>query len=143
MLFRSNPIWDVATLERRYPGYPKLQFEQYVEMMHEQGVANLLKGNRLQTPLGPLTLRFIKFYSSDPGRLIESLTDEQIESPHLRDRLAPVRFLHSENLVSELREFLAGVGFPPARTSFMRDLPRLNAAEARRGRPWSDYYTPE
>ena len=141
--WRENPIWDVETLKAEYPGYPELTFEQYVEMMQSHGVRNLLKGKAPQARVGFLTLRFLKFYGLDPDRLIDSLTDDFIDRELFRPELASVRFVHTENLVPELRGFLAEVGFPPGTTEFMSGLPKANAARPREGRPWSAYYTPE
>jgi len=140
--WRENPIWDVETLKAEFPGYPELTFEQFVDMMQDYGVRNLLKGKRPQARVGFLTLRFLRFYGLDPDRLIESLTDDFIDRELFRPELAPVRFVHTENLVPELRGFLAEVGFPAETTEFMASLPRVNVAEARRGKPCSDYYTP-
>jgi hypothetical protein len=141
--WQTNPIWDVVTLERTYPGYPDLSFDQYVEMMQDHGVKNLLMGKALGTDVGFLTLRFLKFYGVEPDRMLDSLTDEYIESERFRSDLAPVRFVHTESLVPDLRDFLAEVGFGRDRTEFMMHLPRVNAAEARRGKPWQEYFTPE
>jgi hypothetical protein len=140
--WRANPIWEVETLKAEYPGYPELTFEQFVDMMQAYGVRNLLKGKQPRARVGFLTLRFLKFYGVDPERLVDSLTDDFIDRGLFRAELAPVRFVHTENLVPELREFLAEVGFPAEATEFMASLPRVNAAEARRGKPWAEYYTP-
>ena len=141
--WQKNPIWEVGTLEREYPGYPDLTFEQYVDMTHVYGVRNLAKGESLRADVGPVTLRFLKFYSRNPGSVVHGLTDADLDGGKLIEDLSRVRFVHTENLVPELREFLAEVGFPPAQTEFIAGLPRANAAETRRGRPWSTYYTTE
>lgn len=141
--WHANPIWDVAELSERYPGYPDLRFEQFVEMMLDYGVRNLLKGRDLRADAGFLTLRFLRFYTADPERVLDALTDDYIANGQLSREIAPVRFVHLENLVPELRGFLAEMGFPAATTEFMLHLPRVNAAAARRGSGWSEYYTPE
>lgn len=141
--WRANPIWDVTELTETYPGYPGLRFEQFVDMMLDYGVRNLLKGRIVPAEVGFLTLRFLRFYATDPERALDTLTDDSIESERFRQEIAPVRFVHLENLVPELRGFLAEMGFPEATTQFMLHLPRVNAAAARRGTGWPDYYTPE
>jgi hypothetical protein len=140
--WREHPVWDVETLRAAYPGYPELTFEQYLAMMQTYGVRNLLKGKPLEAHVGFLTLRFLKFYGLDPERLIDSLTDDGIDRGLFRTGLASVHFVHTENLVPELRDFLATVGFPPDATAFMATLPRVNAAAPRQGKPWSAYFTP-
>lgn len=140
--WREQPVWDVETLRAAYPGYPELTFEQYLAMMRTYGVQNLLKGKPLRARVGFLTLRFLKFYGLDPEGLVDSLTDDVVDHELFRAELAPVHFIHTENLVPELRAFLATVGFPAATTEFMTTLPKVNAAEPRRGRPWETYYSP-
>ena len=53
-----------------------------------------------------------------------------------------VRFVQTEDLIPELCRFLEEVGFTPKQTRFIQNLPRVNAAESRKGRPWSDYFSP-
>ncbi|UCF68244.1 MAG: hypothetical protein JSV80_02780 [Acidobacteriota bacterium] len=141
--WQQHPIRDVATLQHKYPGYPDLNFEQYVGMMLDDGVQDILRGKPNQARVGRLTLRFLKFYCREPDAVIDALSDDDVDGHDFSRDLAPVRFVHSENLVAELRQVLADFGVPPERTEFMIGLPRVNVAEARRDRPWTDYYSPK
>lgn len=141
--WQRRPVWDVSTLERAYPGYPELRFDQYVAMMHHYGVRDLLKGGTPGADVGHLTLRFLRFFCGEPERVVTSLTDEAIDRELFRQDLAPVRFLRTESLVADLRAFLEEVGFPPETTRFMLRLPELNRATARHRKPWRAYYSAE
>lgn len=140
--WREHPIRDPAVLRRKHPRYPDLDFEGYVEMMHDDGVDDLLKGAPRTAGVGHVTLRFLKFFCREPDRVIGSLTDDDLDGDDVVRELARVRFLRNENLVPELRAYLAENGFPPETTSFMSDLPRINRADGRRGRRCESYYTP-
>ena len=71
------------------------------------------------------------------------LIDESMKSMYqLALRLAR-NSTDAEDLVAELRIFLAEIGFSAERTGFLQRLPRQNAAHRRQGRSWTDYYTDE
>lgn len=139
--WRDHPIADVHDLRRKYPGYPDLTFEQYVAMMHDDGVRDLLQGSPLRADVGHLTLRFLDFFCRVPERIPSWLTDAWVDRGDVVEKLGSVRFVYTENLVPELRAFLSTVGIEERRTRFMERLPKTNAAVKRRERPWQEYYT--
>ncbi len=120
---------------------PDLSFEEYIEMMYGPGLDDVLMGRERRADVGHLTVHFLKFFSREPERVIDALTDEYIDDQLFRDDLAPIRFLHLESLVEELRRFLEEMGHSMNRTTFLRDLPRQNEAHQRQGRHWSEYLT--
>jgi len=141
--WQHNPIWNAAELAERYPGYPDLTFPQYVAMMDEYQVRNLLKGKPLKADVGPLTLRFLRFYGRDPERMVDQLTDESIDTGRVIDDLGPVEFLHTESLNVELCNFLGRMGFSAADTQFIMALPAINIANSRGGKSWTAYCPPD
>ena len=141
--WRKHPPAGRQTPGGRDPGGPDLSFGQYVELMHGPGLEDVLVGKNPRADVGHLTVHFLKFFSREPARAVDALTDEYIDGRHFREDLAGVRFLHQEDLASELRRFLARVGHSPQETAFIEALPPENAARRRQGRPWPAYYSDE
>jgi len=141
--WRENPPLSTRNPGVPVPGFPDLSFGEYIEMMHGPGLDDVMMGKLLRADVGHVTILFLKFFSREPERAIDALTDEYIDGRHFRDDLAGVRFLHLEDLAAELRRFLAEVGHSPEKTAFIQELPPANVAQRRQGRPWSAYCTPE
>jgi len=141
--WRAHPPGDEQVIRRRFPRFPELSFSQYLELTSEFDRTNVLQGVPLQADVGPCTLHFVRFFAVDPDAALARLSAESISSGEFLARLPPVRFLHTEHLAEELAAFLGELGFEAAETAFLRSLPRVNVAARRRGRPWSEYFTPE
>ena len=139
----EHPPAALDALRARFPSFPELEFHEYLAMQAEHGLANVLKGARLRADVGPNTLHFLRFYHPEPDRALARLTDSAVDDGSLLRELPRVRFLHTERLRPELRALLHEFDFEPAQTAFLEDAPSLNAAVARAGRPWSEYFTPE
>ena len=126
--WRSHPFGDREQLRERFPSFPELSFEEYLDYSAAFEVPDVLQGARPRADVGAQTLHFVRFYAADPEAALEQLTDEAIDDGSFLAGLPPVRFLHTERLVEELTAFLHDVGFAPEETAFLRELPRVNAA---------------
>jgi hypothetical protein len=141
--WKENPIADEKALRARFGSYPDLDFDEYLAMAEEFGLPDVLKGRRIDADVGPQTIHFIRFFFRDPDAVLDRLTDEYIDRREFVGELPEIRFLHTENLRRELRDFLVSVGFLPEETEFIESLPRKNVAASRRNRPWAEYYDDE
>jgi hypothetical protein len=141
--WKAHPIADEALLRERFPSYPELDFDEYLAMSEELGLADVLKGVPVRADVGPLTIHFIRFFFPDPDSVLRRLTDDFIDRRQFVEELPPVRFLHTEDLRRELRGFLESVGFSSAETELIDSLPKTNIAGARGGRSWPGYYRDE
>ena len=141
--WRTRPLGDPQAIRDRFPSFPELSFDEYLEYGLAFEAPDVLQGACPQADVGPHTLQFLRFYSADPQATLAGLTDARIDSGEVLRSLPPVRFLHTERLVEELIDLLHDVGFGPGQTAFLRELPRVNAAGSRRGRAWREYFSPE
>jgi hypothetical protein len=141
--WREHPPGEPAAVRARFPRFPDLDFGEYLALQQEFGRADVLRGRRLEAEVGPDTLHFVRFFARDPEGALDRLDDAAVDSGALRAELAPVRFLRFERLAEELAALLVELGFPPAEVRHLADAPPVNAAASRRGRPWTEYFTPE
>ena len=103
----------------------------------------MLQGQQLDEEIGVDTLHFVRFFAPDPERALSCLTSATVDSGTALEDLADVHFLRFERLTEDLLEYLLEVGFSERSLDFVGQLPRINAADSRRGRTWRDYFTPE
>lgn len=141
--WREHPPAPLETLLARFPAWPALSFGEYRALQAEHGRADVLQGAPLRAEVGAQTLHFLRFFHPNPDAALAQLDDARIDDGSLLRELPPVRFLHTERLVPELRAFLHEHGFEPRATAFLEDWAPVNAAASRAGRPWSDYFDAE
>jgi hypothetical protein len=141
--WRTNPPGDLDAIRARFAGFPDIDFGDYLELQRTFGRADVLQGGQIDEDIGPDTLHFVRFFAPDPERALSRLTSATVDSGAALEDLADVRFLRFERLTEDLLEYLLEVGFSERSLDFVGQLPRINAADSRRGRTWRDYFTPE
>ena len=145
--WRDHPPGGEAAARQLFPHFPRLDFGEYLELQANLGRADVLKGRRLDSGVGPDTLHLVRFFAVDPegalDRLGEMPIEEAVDSGQLRAELGPVRFLRFERLAEELAALLVELGFSPDQVDHLASAPRVNAATSRAGRGVEHYFTPD
>ncbi|RMD66615.1 hypothetical protein D6833_01285 [Candidatus Parcubacteria bacterium] len=131
-------------LKQAFPHFPDLSFQEYYDLLHTFGRESRLKGISPPIDLGLHTIQFIQFYFKEPERVLSTIDDDYIQRKQYLADMAPVVFLHQENLNRELCQFLTDMGYPQEDIRFIREAERVNVTD----RPCDQYkpdrfYTPE
>lgn len=141
--WRTSPPGDLDAIRARFASFPEIDFGDYLELQRTFGRADVLQGSHVDEDIGPDTLHFVRFFAPNPELALSRLTSATVDSGAALEDLADVRFLRFEHLTEDLVGFLLEVGFSERSLDFVGQLPRINAADSRRGRTWHDYFTPE
>lgn len=140
--WRSPPASEAA-LRHRYPLWPRLSFEEYLDFEQAFALPDVLKGARPPATIGNLTAHFVRFYARDPDACLAGLTEARIGSCDLARDLPPIRWLRHDRLADDLALFLREVGHSARRVSRACCQPPVNVSHSRLGRPWQRFYTPD
>ena len=143
--FLHHDWWRVppageSELRRRFSGWPRLSFAEYLDFEHEFALPDVLKGVRPAADIGCLTAHFLRFYSRDPDGALARLTDERIESGEITALLPPVHWLRHEFLAEDLAGFLKEVGLPSRAVAAVYRHPRVNVSRERGDLHWRSFY---
>jgi hypothetical protein len=138
----TSPPADEDDLRRRFPGWPRLSFTEYLDFEREFALPDVLQGIQPAAEIGCLTAHFLRFYARNPEQALVRLTDERLTSGDVRVELPPVHWLRHSHLVEDLVAFLREVGLPPRAIDAVRRHPRVNVSHERRDLPWRAFYTP-
>lgn len=127
----KHPPAHLSELLKKYPDFPQISFSEYCEIMHTYGRENRLQGIHTKIDLGIQTIQFVQFFFKNPREVLATIDDDYIESKQYMDDMAPVRFLHQENLRNELIHFLITAGVPQSRVEFISDMDDINVTESK------------
>ena len=129
-------------LKKDVPAFPDLSFSEYYDMIHLYKQETRLLDVAIKIDLGDTTIQFIRFYFREPDRVLGQIDDEYIASGTYRDDMAPVVFLHQENLSEELFQFLLEMGYPEEEIRFINEAERVNVSQRRSDQQLlDDFYT--
>lgn len=126
-----------AAIRERFPHFPDLSFEEFMEM-NERFILPTRLPDGMQTHCGLVTFQFVHYYARDPLKtLLELRDDSDLRRDH--DHHFPnITYLHTEDLSRELHAFLLEMGYAPDRIAFILSKPKVNVSK--RTRP--SYLTP-
>ncbi len=127
----KHPPAHLSELLTKYPKFPQISFSEYYEIMQTYGRENRLQGIHPKIDLGIQTIQFVQFFFKNPRDVLARIDDDYIESKQYMDDMAPVEFLHQENLRSELINFLITAGVPKSRVEFISDMDDINVTESK------------
>lgn len=128
--WEQHPPAEKRTILERYPHFPNLSFGEYYDMMHVFGRANRLRGIEPKTDIGLYTIQFIQFYFKNPEKVLASLDDSYIERGLFREDMGEnIRFIHQENLNTELKQFLSEIGFNADELTIVDKAKRINVTK--------------
>ncbi len=105
------PPADISEIQDIFPNFPDISFSEYYKMCHIFIKRNRLKGIAPQIDLGIHTIQFIQFYFPKPEIVLKNIDNNYIKSKQFNKEISTVKFLHQENLNTELKEFLNNFGF--------------------------------
>jgi hypothetical protein len=141
--WRDHPPGDLLELKKLLPAFPRLSFEDYLEMEQSAAYEDVRQGASIQADVGACTLHFIRFFYPDPDVALARLTDESIDSGEFLRGMPEIHFLHTESLVPELRAFLHSAGFEQELTAFLEDKPPVNCSPSSGEGTRREYFTPQ
>jgi hypothetical protein len=131
-------------LMRAFPNFPDLSFEEYYRMIHIFARENRLDDISPKIDLGLHTIQFIQFHFKNPRQALQEIDDAYLDQRRYLDSVAPIVFLHQENLSQELYEFLLSCGYSSSHIGFLLESERVNVTprdtEQQR---LENFYTPE
>jgi hypothetical protein len=130
-----NPFPDMVQLKKRFPAFPDLSFEEFLDMMFE--FVHLMHPPGMKVRVGPLTTQFVRFYAKDPLKTILSLREDTDLARDQDLHFPKITFLHTENLNQELYDFLKGLGYSEQKISFIGTMDKENTT----GRSRPSYMT--
>lgn len=118
-------------IRARFPSFPDLSFEDFIDFSYSFTGSDV-PPDGMRAEVGPLTVKFVRFFARDPLRTMHSLYDG-FDLAVARDEHFPtLRLLHMENLREELTAFLLEMGYAAERLAFINDKPRVNTTERTR-----------
>ncbi|MBD3322931.1 hypothetical protein GF339_00005 [candidate division KSB3 bacterium] len=138
----QRPPWLNFSYKKYFPNYPDLSFTEYMQLYFHYGsgpYASLPRAVK-RFDVGGHTIHFIMFYAYRPYEVLEALDDDYIEQEGFSRDLAPVEFLHTENLNQELHDFFLRYGFRTEQVRFILDMEKKNVSRPK-GRDWRNYFT--
>lgn len=101
---------DVQELRKRYPHYPYLTFEEFIELNNTLFLR--LKNDRFppEACLGLQTEQFVRYFFKNPEKVFPAIDEEYIASRKYKADMLPVHFIHTDRLNQELCDFLVRLG---------------------------------
>lgn len=127
----KHPPASLQELLTEYPTFPQISFGEYYEIMQTYGRSNRLQGITPKIDLGIQTIQFVQFYFMNPKEILAKIDDDYIESKRYMNDMAPVVFIHQENLRKELIHFLTSVGISRSKLEFISDMGDINVTEGK------------
>ena len=125
--WQQHPPLDRSIIEKYFPGFPDLTFNQFLEM---NGLASgELKKRyeiRQDVKIGVQTIQFIRFFFKNHLSILKNLSDEYIAEGHFKKDICNVQFLRNEHLNDELAAFLSGYGITIDELHFIKNHEKVN-----------------
>jgi len=135
-----HPPLPIDTLRSKFPHFPDLSFDEYVEMNLISGIGKVPNNERLL--IGNQTIQFISMYCRNPEAVIAGLSfDDETSLRLILSDLGNVRFLRCGKVNNDMANYLAEFGYSPAEVVFCRHHPPVNAAPASNADP-AQVWTP-
>ena len=131
----------VPEFQKAHPNFPDISFEQYVLLINRAFCENGQSGRGV----GFHTTEFVRFYFRDPPKALSELDEVYVASRKYEDDMCDVHFIRTDQLNSELYQFLLSVGYQREDIEFILGLGKIvyrgkgRSAEQK----WEKYYTPE
>lgn len=146
---RKHPDkWGGASsrIMSRWPSFPDLDFPDYVRYMNQESTFLRFPGFAAEDQPGLYTQHFLYFFATNLEATVRDLTPQSVANGHLRACLAKdAHFLVTHDLNRGLHAFLAQMGYPSKRISFIGEMDRVLPEGGGRSASdhWSSHYTPQ
>ncbi|HEX6765838.1 MAG TPA: hypothetical protein VF103_10185, partial [Polyangiaceae bacterium] len=144
----DGPVWSrvqKATVLARFPHFPDLSFEEYVELSTTFLPRYRNSPLGVEDRLGWESEELVRSLFRDPEAAWSRLDDTYISNGEWARDLASVTFLRRETLNRSLYDYLVGSGFSAGDVDFVLEEAPVVPKGSRRdpSRSWQDWYTPE
>jgi hypothetical protein len=144
--YPEDYVSSTARLKNRWPSFPDLSFEEFVQACCEEFEALSRPGTEFMREFGWYSRNVVMYYFQQPRQVIPKIDDSYLKEQRWKDDIYEVTFLHTEDLNRELFEFLKHVGYPTDTLSFVQDLGRVrpkDQAEDRGNAEAANLFTPD
>jgi hypothetical protein len=140
---RTDELLIDPYTKSKYPNYPELSFDQYVDALYKLNPLIQDAKFNLKEDIGPLTVQFILFYFKEPLKVLnEKLSDDYIYQNKFIEDMPEIFFAKMSNLEEDVITFLKEIGYLEDQVKFIRAKKQTN-----KSRPDSkskdDYYSQE
>lgn len=134
----------VEATRQRYPNYPDLTFDEYVELTSTVSVPFRAPRHPDDTP-GFQTQQFVEYFFADPDRSYPRLVDPAFTRERAAVELAGIRFLDQHRLNQQLHDFLREMDYTAEELAAVRTAAKILPPEGGRTpeQGWCSYYSPE
>lgn len=124
------PVPDNILVEH-FPSFPDLDIDDYVRLNHYGMIHGRLKGRDINGRIGNQTIQFIQMFFKNPDYVLNSISDDYVDSDQIFKDIAPITLLRQENLNEELAAFLQAKGYSQEETEYVRLRERVNVTTKR------------
>jgi hypothetical protein len=124
--WKKAPWVEDSVLKARFPAYPNLNFEEYINMLNTY---NPLENHPLvnrKLPVGPVTSQFILYYFKKPFKILKNIDNSYIQSDKYKNDMFNIHFLNQDDLNNELFGLLIELGYDRSKVAFILDETRHN-----------------
>lgn len=115
-------------LELKFPAFPDLTFEEFLDMLFTFGVGRFTYGVQTDFKYGPQTAQFIHFFAKKPAETFRNIHGD-FSIKNNPDLFGKVDFLHTEKLNDELYDYLLALGYATKRIAFIKKMDKRNVSE--------------
>ena len=140
--WKRYPPANTTLLAEAFPHFPDLSFAEYCHMNDHFGRQDRLGDISPRIELGLFTIQFIQFYFKEPDSVLRRIDDGYISHRRYLADIAPITFLHQENLRAELYEFLLSLGYSEEKIRFILEAEGVNVTDRENDqRQLENFYT--
>jgi hypothetical protein len=126
---------------------PDISFEEYVKWRctHDLKPFQKAKKNTEKGYPGTQTRLLIQYYGKNPIKLFEKVVTTSISREEFLSECFDIKFIHMENLNTELVSVLEDFGLSRKSLDFIINQPKIRPPKSQRSdeQKWEKYYTPE
>ena len=144
----AGDTFDARRIRARYPHFPELDFGEYLEAALDWDLLTepyrCVREPFEAAGLGPLTLDYVRYLSTDPDRAVANLSDLLARQTMCAGDVA-LHVVPMEQLNRDLHAFLIELGYDAADVDFVPTLEPIFPPQSTPRRDtsvrWEDWYT--
>ncbi len=139
----THPILDVDELKKRFPQFPDLTFEQYLEYT-DMEIPLRTGNNDLGCEIGNQTVQFVQMYFKKGKEVLKEIDDAYIEGKKYLFDMPKIVFLRMEHLNEDLYSYLLSRGYKKNDIEFILYKGKVQPREGTRRKEnsrWNDYFS--
>lgn len=127
---------------RDFNNFPDLSFKEYVCFTDSEMIYGRFGGVQPKAQIGIQTALFIQMFFKNPEVVLQSISDEYIDSQLAVNDMGPIIFLRQETLRNDLKALLLSCGFSDVELDLLRSEEDINVTP-RKSSHRNDYWDPE